>query len=558
MSGLGAEGPDVVRGGLCCTMSALRDGAQQADIVERLFLELKTKEEELEGVRASLVVAKHVIEVTDAELQQQRQLAEKAAAAHRASSSEVALHKGQVDGNLSDLKSLRKVVQQLLDDQESAAAEHAATVAAAQASAELYRQQADAQKTEFQAALDTAEHRHRLALRSAELTREHLTRQLACAGSGDLQADFVVQHTEQLQAAYERCDRRQVECRRLLAEKEQAVREAREQARLRASEQVDAIRTELEMLRAAHAAELSEVEGTHRAQLKHVHELKAQLVQQLAEAGERSASSEPDADLAAETASLKAELADTKAELARCSGTIQLGARQSEAFSRVLKRSRADAAQDRQRAARYKEELEASRMKIADLVASIGPLEEARRNTLRFQQQLLQRVQQLEKQQEGTLQLGEQHESTVTRDRDAELAAAHATATVLRQQLRAMSASRIEQRQKNGAEVAPAESEQVLERIKNEQQRGADSAVAQARIAELQQQLAEAHLGKRSGTSCRLSSRWHWKAPRPLGLACWHRRSSSKLCSRRTWSYVVNWESSNVPPRVRQRRPERP
>ena len=252
--------------------------ASQADIVQKLKerwkVELVAKDEELTEMRRSLEVAQHVIQVTDIELQEQRRVAERAAAAHRASSSEVALHKGQVDGNLSDLKSLRKVVQQLLDDQQAASAEHAALVAAAQTSAEQHRQQADAQRREHEAALDAAERRHRLAQRSAELTRDHLARQLACAGSGELQEEFVARHAEALHAAHERCDRLEAESRKALDANEQAVREAREQASDRASEQVQAAHAELDRLRAAHAAELSEVEGSHRAQLKQVHELK--------------------------------------------------------------------------------------------------------------------------------------------------------------------------------------------------------------------------------------------------------------------------------------------
>merc|ERR1712159_14767 len=99
-------------------------------------------------------------------------------------------------------------------------------------------------------------------------------------------------------------------------------------------------------------------------------------------------------------------------------------------------------------------------MKLAELVASIGPLEEARRSTLRFRQQLLERVQQLEKQHEGKLTLEEKHASTATRYRDAELAAAHATATALRRQLHAMSASTTEaQRQTNGTMAGPADAD---------------------------------------------------------------------------------------------------
>ena len=54
----------------------------------------------------------------------------------------------------------------------------------------------------------------------------------------------------------------------------------------------------------------------------------------------------------AETAELKAKLEETEAELARARSTIMLGARQSEAFTKVLKKSRAEAAEDRKRAAK--------------------------------------------------------------------------------------------------------------------------------------------------------------------------------------------------------------
>lgn len=413
----------------------------EATVQQRLLLELAAKDEQVTAMSASLEIARHVQRVTDDELQEQKRLAERAAAAHRTSSSEVALHKGQVDGNLSDLKSLRTVVQQLLADQQAASVEHAELVAAAQSTADFHRQDAEALRHDHEAALNDAERRHRLALRSSELTREHLTRQLACAGSGELTEGFVTRHAEALQAAHERCDRLEAANRTALDGKEQGVREAREQANGRATEQVEAARAELETLQMAHAAELSEVETSHRSQLKQVHELKAQLVQQLAEASEPSSpagsrDSEP-AELVAEMEQLKAELEVSKGELARSRSAIMLGARQSEACMKVLAKSRAEAGEDRERAAKQKQQLDATQAELAQARTGLGDTH-ARAEKLEAQLDGTEteraRLAALLEQSQGELVAG------LTSQHAAELTAVQASVDELQQQLDAASA----------------------------------------------------------------------------------------------------------------------
>ena len=65
-------------------------------------LEIESRDEQIREYRNSLELAQHVQRLTDQELQEQRRIAENAAVAHRTTSSEVSLHKEQVDDNLEE------------------------------------------------------------------------------------------------------------------------------------------------------------------------------------------------------------------------------------------------------------------------------------------------------------------------------------------------------------------------------------------------------------------------------------------------------------------------
>ena len=327
-------------------------------------LEIESRDEQIREYRNSLELAQHVQRLTDQELQEQRRIAENAAVAHRTTSSEVSLHKEQVDDNLEELKAMRHQVEQLIAAQEEAESEHMALVAAAEQRAEARQQELETQCRAHEQAVNDMERRHRLAERSAELVQEHLSRQLA---DGGLTEPFVARHTDEVRKLHARCDQLEAENRKVLEERDIAVREAREQAEARADEGIEALRLEMDTLKAAHANELEDVERAHRAHLEQVHELKAQLVQQLAVASEVDETEvrDPDPQLEAEVEALRQDLAKEKEENAANQITIALGERQSKAFVAVMDKARKEAVDDRRRSLQQSQELRSAREQLS-------------------------------------------------------------------------------------------------------------------------------------------------------------------------------------------------